>query len=189
MTVTLTGTNGSGPDGDRSCDDRAAAHYLFTEAPGTYTVTVDATNFTGSGALVGYTPTPTLRGATRAGQQPQPERTTPGRSPPAAPIRPSTSATTSRSPSATSSGPTPTPTASRTAGEPGINGVTLTLTGTTGTGDGGHRPRHHRGSGITCSPRRPGTYTVDRRRDQLHGRPPWSVTRPRRHCGGQHATR
>src|SRR5262249_8990485 len=40
--------------------------YLFTEAPGTYTVTVDSGNFTGSGALVGYTATPTLQGNDRS---------------------------------------------------------------------------------------------------------------------------
>ena len=34
--------------------------YLFTEAPGRYTVTVDAGNFGGGGALAGYTATPTL---------------------------------------------------------------------------------------------------------------------------------
>jgi uncharacterized repeat protein (TIGR01451 family) len=57
----------------------ATGHYLFTEAPGTYTVTVDASNFAGGGALAGYTPTPTLQGSNRSvDSNPSPSGTTPG---------------------------------------------------------------------------------------------------------------
>src|SRR5205814_2171310 len=66
VTLTLTGTDFLGnPVTDHATTDANGA-YHFTETPGTYTVTVDAGNFTGSGVLVGYTATPTLVGSNRA---------------------------------------------------------------------------------------------------------------------------
>src|SRR5205814_9876315 len=45
---------------------------------GTYTLSVDASNFTGGGALVGYTPSPTLQGGnTATDSNPNPSGTTP----------------------------------------------------------------------------------------------------------------
>jgi len=111
---------------------------------GTYTVTVDAGNFTGAGALVGYTPTPTLQGGN-----------------PALDSNPNPSGTT---PTTLSSGGTDL-TADfgyykpvtigdfvwddtngngiQDSGEAGINGVTLTLTGTNGAGGRSYRPCHY----------------------------------------------
>src|ERR1043166_6688724 len=66
VTLTLTGTR----DGGSSVTDHATTdntgHYLFTEQPGTYTVSVDNTNFSGGGALVGYVATPSLQGNDRS---------------------------------------------------------------------------------------------------------------------------
>src|SRR5205814_456788 len=58
----------------------ASGLYLFTEPPGTYTVTVDASNFTGTGALVGFSACPTLNPAcgTALDSNPNPSGTTPG---------------------------------------------------------------------------------------------------------------
>src|SRR5205085_530851 len=63
VTLTLTGTNGSGGAVTDHATTDVNGKYLFTEAPGTYTVTVDAGNFTGSGALVGFVASPTLVGS------------------------------------------------------------------------------------------------------------------------------
>src|SRR5207302_1383234 len=56
----------------------ANGKYLFTEVPGTYTVTVDAGNFTGTGALVGFFASPTGQGSdTAKDSNPSPTGTTP----------------------------------------------------------------------------------------------------------------
>ena len=60
VTLTLTGTNGSGGSVTDHATTDATGHYLFTEAPGTYTVTVDASNFASGGALFGFNASPTL---------------------------------------------------------------------------------------------------------------------------------
>src|SRR5262249_23236279 len=65
VTLTLTGTTGAGVSVMDQATTDANGKYNFKEAPGTYTVTVDASNFTGSGAMVGYTATPTLQGSDR----------------------------------------------------------------------------------------------------------------------------
>ena len=65
VTLTLTGTNSAGAAVTDHTTTSGNGGYLFTEAPGTYTVTVDASNFTGTGALVGYTASPTLQGTDR----------------------------------------------------------------------------------------------------------------------------
>src|SRR5439155_405660 len=66
VTLTLTGTDGSGNSVTDHKTTSGNGGYLFKEVPGTYTVTVDASNFSGGGALVGYLGSPTLVGANRA---------------------------------------------------------------------------------------------------------------------------
>ena len=79
VTLTLTGTNGSGQSVTDHATTSGNGGYLFTEAPGTYTVTVDASNFTTGGALAGYFASPTLQGTNRAiDSNPNPSGTTPG---------------------------------------------------------------------------------------------------------------
>ncbi len=65
VTLTLNGTNSSGGTVTDTATTDVNGKYLFTEAPGTYTVTVDASNFSGTGALVGYNVSPTLVGSDR----------------------------------------------------------------------------------------------------------------------------
>ena len=65
VTLTLTGTDGAGNAVTDHATTSGNGAYLFTENPGTYTVTVDASNFTGGGALVSYFASPTLVGADR----------------------------------------------------------------------------------------------------------------------------
>src|SRR5439155_625679 len=65
VTLTLTGTNASGGAVVDHTTTAGNGGYLFTEVPGTYTVTVDAANFTGLGALAAYSASPTLVGADR----------------------------------------------------------------------------------------------------------------------------
>src|SRR5206468_1093855 len=64
VTLTLTGTNGAGVAVTDHATTSGNGGYLFTEAPGTYTVTVDASNFSGAGALVGFSASPTGQGTT-----------------------------------------------------------------------------------------------------------------------------
>ncbi|MBN9518394.1 carboxypeptidase regulatory-like domain-containing protein, partial [bacterium] len=80
VTLTLTGTTGSGVPVTRTTTTAGNGAYLFDDlAPGTYTVTVAAANFTGGGALVGYTAAPTLQGGNPAvDSNPSPTGTTPG---------------------------------------------------------------------------------------------------------------
>src|SRR5262249_49463469 len=80
VTLTLTGTNGSGNAVTDHATTDANGKYLFTEAPGTYTVTVDANNFAAGGALFGFIVSPTLNPAcgTALDSNPNPSGTTPG---------------------------------------------------------------------------------------------------------------
>jgi serine-aspartate repeat-containing protein C/D/E len=58
VTVTLTGTTGAGQSVSLTIATNANGEYLFTDlAPGTYKVTIDASNFLPNGALEGYIPT------------------------------------------------------------------------------------------------------------------------------------
>ena len=115
VTLTLTGTSGTGAAVTDHATTTGNGAYLFTEAPGTYTVTVDASNFTGSGALAA---TPD---ADAAGEQLPPSiatRTRAGRRRRRCPAAPATDRRLRLLPaghrSATSSGTTPTATGSRT---------------------------------------------------------------------------
>jgi uncharacterized repeat protein (TIGR01451 family) len=58
--LTLTGTSGSGASITDHATTDNTGHYNFTEPPGTYTVTVDASNFASGGTLFGYTASPSL---------------------------------------------------------------------------------------------------------------------------------
>src|SRR5262249_9806265 len=80
VTLTLTGTDTSGNAVTDHRTTDASGHYLFTEPPGTYTVTVDASNFAPGGALFGFTASPTLNPAcgTALDSNPSPSGTTPG---------------------------------------------------------------------------------------------------------------
>lgn len=79
VTLTLTGTDDHGQSVTDHATTDGTGHYLFTEAPGTYTVAVDASNLTGSGSLVGFTASPTLQGSDRSlDSNPNPSGTTPG---------------------------------------------------------------------------------------------------------------
>ncbi len=78
VTLTLNGKSDAGATVIDHATTDSTGHYLFTEVPGTYTVTVDASNFTGTGALVGYTASPTLQGGNTAlDSNPNPSGTTP----------------------------------------------------------------------------------------------------------------
>src|SRR5262249_29179616 len=79
VTLTLTGTTGSGASITRTTTTTGNGGYLFDNLPpGTYTVTVDASNFSGSGVLAGLTASPTLQGANPAlDSNPNPSGTTP----------------------------------------------------------------------------------------------------------------
>src|SRR5262249_60712878 len=63
FSLTLTRPTPSGPPFPYPTPFRSNGKYLFTEAPGTYTVTVDASNFTSGGALAAFFVSPTLQGA------------------------------------------------------------------------------------------------------------------------------
>ena len=74
--LTLTGTNASGTKVTGHTTTSAAGHYTFIEAPGTYTVTVDTTNFSTGGPLAGSSPTLTGKGTAGTGSKTSPATTT-----------------------------------------------------------------------------------------------------------------
>ncbi len=66
VTLTLTGTTGAGVPVTQTTTTAGNGGYLFSNLPpGTYSVTVDASNFSGAGALVGFVASPTLVGPSR----------------------------------------------------------------------------------------------------------------------------
>lgn len=75
--ITLTGTNLNGLTLTNHVVSSAAGNYTFVEPPGTYVVSIDATNFTGSGVLNGYSATLTGQGATDVDSNSSPSGTTP----------------------------------------------------------------------------------------------------------------
>ncbi len=78
VTLTLAGNTAYGVPVIDTATTSANGAYLFNEIPGTYTVTVDASNFSGAGALAAYTPTPTLQGSdTKVDSNPNPSGTKP----------------------------------------------------------------------------------------------------------------
>ncbi|MGA2500223.1 MAG: SdrD B-like domain-containing protein, partial [Tepidisphaeraceae bacterium] len=160
VTLTLTGTNGAGVAVTDHATTSGNGGYLFTEAPGTYTVTVDASNFTGTGALAGFNASPTGKGTTATDSNANPSGTTPG----------------------TLAGGTSDLTIDfgyyknvtigdfvwsdtnangvQDSGEPGIAGVTLTITGTTGAGVAVSQTTTTDTNGLYQFTEAPGTYTV-----------------------------
>jgi uncharacterized repeat protein (TIGR01451 family) len=169
VTLTLTGTTNVGALVTDHTTTDAAGHYQFQEAPGTYTINVDAANFAGAGALVGYTATHTLQGGDRAvDANPSPSGTTPaalpsgasdltldfGYSRPPATIGDFVWLDVNRN-------------GQQDAGEPGIDGAAVklldatgtTVLATTTTGDNPHLPGTQQGyyefTGIA-----PGSYVV-----------------------------
>jgi hypothetical protein len=161
VTLTLTGTTGAGAAVTDHATTDGAGHYRFTEASGTYTVTVDASNFTGSGALVGYSASPALQGSDRtADSNPSPSGTTPGALPSGGsdltvdfgyyrPVTVGNFVWEDTNGNGLQDG-----------GEPGIQGVMLTLTGTTGAGASvtGHATTDAAGDYLFTEA--PGSYTV-----------------------------
>src|SRR5262249_58834501 len=65
-TLTLPAFPTRGPSDPDHATTSGNGGYLFTEAPGTYTVTVDASNFAAGGALAGYNASPNLGGSHQA---------------------------------------------------------------------------------------------------------------------------
>jgi len=64
--LTLTGTSGTGAAVTDHTTTTSAGYYQFSEAPGTYTVSVDAANFNAGAPLAGYTASPTGQGGNPA---------------------------------------------------------------------------------------------------------------------------
>jgi SdrD B-like domain len=161
VTLTLTGTDSGGnPVTDQTTTDNTG-HYLFTEVPGTYTVTVDAGNFTGTGALVGYSASPTLQGTdTTIDSNPNPSGTTPGALPGGSsdltldfgyykPVTIGDFVWNDNNANGI-----------QDSGEAGINGVALTLMGTDGAGNSVTAHTTTSGNGGYLFTEAPGTYTV-----------------------------
>jgi len=78
VSLTLTGTSGTGTAVTDHVTTDGTGHYQFSEAPGTYTVSVDAANFNAGAPLAGYTPTLTGQGTTATDSNGSPSGTTPG---------------------------------------------------------------------------------------------------------------
>jgi uncharacterized repeat protein (TIGR01451 family) len=161
VTLTLTGTDGAGNSVTDHTTTSGNGAYLFTEAPGTYTVTVDASNFTAGHALAGYLASPTLQASDRTvDSNPNPSGTTPG-----------TLAGGSSDLTVDFGYYQPVTIGDfvwndlndngvQDAGEPGISGVTLTITGTTGAGVAVSQTTTTDASGHYSFTEAPGTYSV-----------------------------
>ena len=158
VTLTLTGTTDSGSTLTDNATTDANGYYSFTEPPGTYTVTVDASNSTG--VLAGYTATVTGQGTTSTDSNLNPSGTTPATLLSGAsdttidfgyfrPVTIGDFVWTDTNGNGVQDG-----------GEPGIPGVTLTLTGTTDVGVAitNHATTDVNGHYSFSEP--PGTYTV-----------------------------
>ena len=160
VTLTLTGTTGTGAPVTDHATTTSAGYYQFSEAPGTYTVSVDAANFTVGGALAGYTATLTGQGTTASDSNVNPSGTTPA--------------------ALASGGSDETldfgfyqgvtignfvwndlnGNGVQDAGEPGVPNVTLTLTGTTAGGQAVTATTTTDANGLYQFTEPPGTYTV-----------------------------
>ena len=154
MTLTLTGTNGAGGPVTDHATTNASGAYIFTEAPGTYTVSGGRQQPAG-GTLAGYAPTPALQGS---------DRSIDSNPNPAAPRR---RRCPRRQRSTVDFGYYKPVTIGdfvwndtngngiQDAGEPGISGVTVTLSGTNAGRGSGDRDDDHGGQrGLRFSRRR-----------------------------------
>ncbi len=158
--LTLIGTTAAGVSITDYATTSGNGAYSFSEPPGTYTVTVDASNSTGSGVLVGYSPTATSKGTTSTDSNVNPSATTP-----------STLASGSTDSTIDFGYYKPVTIGDfvwvdtngngvQDSGEPGINGVTLTLTGTSASGASVTDQATTSGNGVYTFSEPPGTYTV-----------------------------
>ena len=158
VTLTLTGTTASGvPVTDYTTTDSSGA-YSFTEPPGSYTVSVDASNAVG--ALLGFAPTAVNKGAPGIDSNLSPSGTTP------------TALISGGVDNTIDFGYFKPVTIGdfvwvdtngngiQDGGEPGINGVTLTLSGTTASGIPVTDHATTSGNGAYSFTEPPGTYTV-----------------------------
>ena len=75
--LTLIGTNSAGTVITNHVVTDSTGFYLFTELPGTYLVSVDATNFNSGAPLAGYVATLTGKGTTATDNNTSPSGTTP----------------------------------------------------------------------------------------------------------------
>ena len=152
VTLTLTGTASAGGSVTGTTTTDASGHYLFTEVPGTYTVSV--------APPAGYTPTVTGQGTTSTDSNASPSGTTPGTLPGGGsdqtidfgfyqPV------TVGNFVWDDSNG-----NGVQDSGEPGIPGVTLTLMGTTGAGASITQTTTTDANGLYQFTEPPGTYTV-----------------------------
>ena len=160
VTLTLTGTSAAGVSVTDHATTSGAGAYAFSEPPGTYTVTIDAANFTGVGSLVGYTATATGRGTTATDSNPNGSATTPttlnsGASDPSLDFGYYRPVTIGDFVWVDTNG-----NGVQDSGELGISGVTLTLSGTTAAGTSITDHATTSGAGAYAFSEPPGTYTV-----------------------------
>ena len=158
VTLTLTGTSSSGTAVTDTATTDASGAYAFSEPPGTYTVTVDASNLTN--ALAGYSATATGKGSPSTDSNPNPSPTSPltlasGASDNNVDFGYYAPVTIGDFVWLDSNG-----NGIQDSLEPGIGGVTLTLTGTTDSGASitDYTTTAADGSYLFSEP--PGTYTV-----------------------------
>ncbi|MCE9564475.1 MAG: carboxypeptidase regulatory-like domain-containing protein [Planctomycetes bacterium] len=145
VTITLTGTNGAGIGVSHTATTASGGLYLFTEDPGTYTITIDAANFGAGMPLVGLISTVTGQGTTATDSNTSPSGTTPAtlpggsndldldfgfRVPPQSPPPPPPPVVSSLAGTVYQD---PNNDGIKQGSEPGIGGVTVTLTNV-GTG-------------------------------------------------------
>ena len=152
VTLTLTGTSAAGIAVNATTTTDANGHYSFSAAPGTYTVTVSAP--------AGYTATATAKGTTATDSNASPSATTPG------------TLTSGGSDSTLDFGFYQPATIGdfvwkdlngngvQDTGEPGIAGVTLTLSGTSAAGIAVNATTTTDANGHYSFSAPPGTYTV-----------------------------
>jgi hypothetical protein len=160
VTLTLTGTTGAGQPIVLHTATSGNGRYFFVTAPGTYTVSVDSSNFAAAGVLADYTATPTLQGANRTvDSNPSPSGTTPAALPSFAsdtsidfgyslPVKIGDFVWNDLNGNGIQDG------------EPGLNGVTVTLTGTTGAGQAVTDSTTTSGNGSFLFTEAPGTYSI-----------------------------
>ena len=155
--LTLVGTNLAGVVVTNHTTTDGTGHYGFTEPPGSYSVSVDATNFAAGGPLSGYQPTVTGQGTPATDSNPSPSGTTlvEGGSDLTIDFGFYQPVTIGNFVWNDLNG-----NGIQDAGEPGITNVTVTLTGTDGTGNVVNATTNTDASGYYSFTEPPGTYTV-----------------------------
>ena len=160
VALTLTGNTATGAAVTDHTTTGANGYYQFTEAPGTYQVSVDAANFSTGAPLEGYLLTSAGKGTPGTGSKPNPSGTTPA------------ALTTGQSDETVDFGFTKSVTIGhfvwndlngngvQDPGEPGLPSVTLTLRGTDLAGDLVTKTTTTDANGHYQFTVVPGTYTV-----------------------------